>query len=157
MGAYDFQTNGFKVSGFADLYANLDGLTLKQKQQDLGPLLVAALRPMSLVAISLAPDDPLTGPPWDLKSSITVSTKQRSGRGGLRPLGKYGARAYMGPTKFGYPQAIMQEFGTVKMTATPFMRPAWDSGKEVAMKLIGEGFADAVFKSIKKRYFTIRR
>ena len=154
-GAFDFKTEGFTVEGFADLYANLDSLTLKQKQQDLGPLLKKALVPMSLVAISLAPDDPLTGPPWDLKSSITVSTRQRSGRTN-RPLGKYGARAYMGPTKFGYPQAIMQEFGTIKMVANPYMRPAWDVGKQGALQIIAAGFADAVFRSLKKRYFKLR-
>lgn len=156
MGAYDFKTTGFTVEGFADLYANLDGLTQKQKQQDLGPLLKKSLVPMSLVAIALAPDDPTTGPPWDLKSSITVSTRQKSGRGPNRALGRYGARAYMGPTKFGYPQAIMQEFGTSKMVATPYMRPAWDSGHQGALKIISDGFAEAVFASIKKRYFKIR-
>jgi hypothetical protein len=155
MGAFDFKTEGFAVSGFADLYANLDGLTQSQKARAMGPLLVKALTPMSLVAISIAPDDPLTGPPWDLKSSIRVGTKQRSGRSN-RQLGQYGARAYMGPTKFGYPQAIMDEFGTIKMSARPYMRPAWEAGKYAAFEIVKAGFADSVFKAVKKRYFTIR-
>jgi len=167
MGAFDFQTHGFNVSGFADLYANLDGLTLKQKQQDLGPLLVKALTPMSLVAISLAPDDPETPPPYDLKSSIKVGTRQRSGRRN-RAQGKYGARAYMGPTKEGYPQAMFAEFGTgerfhkdpVKsvgmMRAVPYMRPAWDAGRYGALEIIKAGFAETVFNSVKKRFFKLR-
>lgn len=153
---YDFKTTNFTVTGFAELYANLDGLTQKQKAQDLAPLLKKALTPMSLVAISIAPDDPLTGPPWDLKSSIVVSTLQRSGRGRTRALGKYGARAYMGPTKFGYPQAIFDEFGTIKMTARPYMRPAWDAGKYGALEIIKADFAEHVMRSVKKRYFKLR-
>src|ERR1051326_8526274 len=122
MADFDFKTEGFAVSGFADLYANLDGLTLRQKQQDLAPLLKKALTPMCLLAISLAPDDPITGPPWDLESSISVGTRQRSGRARRdRELGQYGARAYMGPTKFGYPQAIFQEFGRIHDVARPYM------------------------------------
>lgn len=157
MGAYDFKTEGFTVSGFAELYANLDGLTQRQKAQDMAPLLKKALTPMCLLAISIAPDDPLTGPPWDLKSSIVVSTRQRSGRARQdRALGQYGARAYMGPTKFGYPQAIMDEFGTIHMTARAYMRPAWEAGKYGALEIIKAGFADQVMRSIRKRYFTIR-
>lgn len=153
MSDFDFKTEGFAVSGFADLYENLDGLTLRQKQTDLAPLLARALVPMSQVAISLAPDDPRTGPPYDLKSSIAVGTKQRSGGArSNRKLGQYGARAYMGPTKFGYPQAIFDEFGTVNMTARAYMRPAWDSGKEGALEIISAGFAAQVMRSVKKRF-----
>lgn len=157
MGDFDFKTEGFTVSGFADLYANLDGLTQKQKAKALAPLLVKALTPMSLVAISIAPDDPTTPPPWDLKSSIKVGTKQRSGRARInRALGQYGARAYMGPTKYGYPQAIMDEFGTIKMSARPYMRPAWEAGKQGAFEIVKAGFAESVFNAVKKRYFKLR-
>jgi hypothetical protein len=157
MGDFDFKGEGFTMSGFADLYSNLDGLTEKQKAQDLSPLLKEALTPMSLVAIALAPDDPTTGPPYDLKSSIAVGTRQRSGRARQdRALGQYGARAYMGPTKFGYPQAIMDEFGTIKMVARPYLRPAWDAGKVGALEIIKAGFAARVMASVKKRYFKLR-
>lgn len=157
MADFDFKTEGFTMTGFADLYANLDGLTKAQKSAALTPLLIKCLTPMSLVAISLAPDDPLTGPPWDLKSSIAVSRRQRSGRARRdRDLGQYGARAYMGPTKFGYPQAIMDEFGTIKMSARPYMRPAWESGKYGALEILKAGFADHVFAAVKKRYFRLR-
>lgn len=151
MGAFDFKTEGFTVSGFAELYANLDGLTKRQKSTALSPLLIKALTPMSLVAIALAPDDPATGPPYDLKSSIVVSKKQRSGRArSNRQLGQYGARAYMGPTGTGYPQAVMQEFGTIKMSARPYLRPAWEAGKDGALHIIRAGFAESVFKAVKR-------
>ena len=158
MGDFDFQTTGFTIEGFADLYANLDGLTVAQKSRALSPLLVDALTPVRLVASSIAPDDLRTGAPYDLHTSISVSTKQRSGGArSNRALGQYGARAYMGPTKYGYPQAIMDEFGTIHMTARPYLRPAWDAGKEAAFEIIKAGFADHVFKAVKKRYFTLRR
>lgn len=151
MGAYDWQFEGFACQGFSQLNAMLDGLTKVQYSHGMSPVLVAALKPMSLVAISLAPDDPHTGPPWDLKSSITVSTHQRSGRArSNRPLGQYEARAYMGPTGFGYPQALMMEFGTIHDRAQPYMRPAWDTGKQGALDIIQAGFADQVFKTAKR-------
>ena len=42
-----------------------------------------------------------------------------------------------------YAVGIMNEFGTVKMSAQPFMRPAFDSGKAEAL--------DAIVKRLKQR------
>jgi HK97 gp10 family phage protein len=151
MGDFDFKTTNFTVSGFAALSKNLEGLTKQQVARGMAPILRKALKPMSMVAISLAPDDPRTGPPWDLKSSIVVSSRQRSGRAkSNRQLGQYSARAYMGPSGFGYPQAIMDEFGTIKMSARPYMRPAWEAGKQGALEIIKAGYADQVSKTVKR-------
>lgn len=140
MGDYDFKTTSFELKGFKDLYKAIDHLPEVVKKIELEPLLVKALEPMAEYAKVMAPDDPLTGPPWSLPQSIEVGTRQRSGRAKSdRALGKYDARAYMGPTKFGYPQAVMQEFGTIHMVATPYMRPAWDSEKTTALRIISEG------------------
>lgn len=148
MGDFDFKTTGFTVSGFAELEKNLDKLTQAQRSVGLSPLLVKALEPMAAAAKQLAPDDPRTGPPWDLKTSIDVSTRQRSGGARSdRALGQYEARAYMGSTKYGYPQAIMMEFGTIHDRPEPFMRPAWDSGKEGALEIVKAGYADQVFRT----------
>lgn len=137
-GDYDFKTTSFELKGFKDLYKAIDHLPETVLKKELEPILIRSLEPMKEFARVLAPDDPLTGPPWNLPTSIEVGKKQRSGRARRnRALGKYDARAYMGPTKFGYPQAIMQEFGTRNMVATPYMRPAWDSEKETALKIIG--------------------
>lgn len=151
-GDYDFKSEGFELKGFKELYRAIDHLPEVVKKIELEPLLVKALTPMMEYARVAAPDDPLTGPPWNLPTSIEVSTRQRSGRAKLdRALGKYDARAYMGPTKFGYPQALMQEFGTIHMVATPYMRPAWDSQKEVALRIIKDGLAERL-KTIAVRY-----
>lgn len=152
MGDYDFKTTNFELKGFKDLYKAIEHLPEVVKKVELEPLLVRALEPMAEYARVFAPDDPLTGPPWDLKSAIAVSTRQRSGAAKSdRALGQYDARAYMGPTKYGYPQAMMQEFGTRHMAATPYMRPAFDSEKETALRIVRNGFGDRL-RLIASRY-----
>lgn len=137
----------FKVTGFAELYKALDHLPDLAKSRGLEPLVVEALQPMAETARYLAPDDPTTGPPRDLKSSIQVSTK-RLGAKSFEKLEK--ASAFMGPTRFGYPQARMTEFGTVKMVAIPYMRPAFDADKGKAVEIIKKGFAAQVEATVRK-------
>jgi HK97 gp10 family phage protein len=137
----------FKVEGFAELDRALDHLPQVARRRGLEPLLVRALEPMKETAVYLAPDDPLTGPPWDLKSSIEVSTKRR----GVKAFERLDAAiAYMGPTRHGYPQAVFQEFGTVNMVATPYMRPAFDADKGKALEIIKKGFAAQVEAAVRK-------
>lgn len=140
-------TTGFKVSVSPSIYRTMDHLPSLAKTKALEPLVVAALQPMAETARYLAPDDPLTGPPWDLKSSIAVSTKRRGVKAHER-LSR--AAAFMGPTREGYPQAMFQEFGTVKMVATPYMRPAFDADKAKAIKIIEAGFAERVEAALQK-------
>jgi HK97 gp10 family phage protein len=152
MGDFDFKTTSFEVKGFKDLYQAIDGLPEVVKKKELEPLLVKSLEPMRDTARFLAPDDPLTGPPWNLPTSIEVSTRQRSGRAkNDRALGRFDARAYMGPTKLGYPQAIMQEFGTMHHVATPYMRPAYDEGKHRVVEIITAGLAQRL-RTIASKY-----
>jgi hypothetical protein len=151
-GDYDFKTTSFEFKGFKELYRAIDHLPEVVKKQELEPILVRALEPMAEYAKGMAPDDPLTGPPWSLPQSIMVSSRQRSGRARSdRALGKYDARAYMGPTRGGYPQAIMQEFGTINHVATPYMRPAWDSEKTHALSIISRDLGERL-KLIAQKY-----
>ena len=137
----------FKVSVSPSIYRTMDHLPSLAKTKALEPLVVEALQPMAETARHLAPDDPSTSPPYDLKSSITVSTKRR----GVKAFERLErAAAFMGPTRFGYPQAMMQEFGTVKMVATPYMRPAFDSDKGKVIQIIEKGFAVRVDAALKK-------
>lgn len=164
-GDYDFKTTSFEFKGFKELYRAIDHLPEVVKKQELEPILVRALEPMAESARLRAPNDPITGPPWDLPSSITVSTRQRTGRSKSdRALGKYDARAYMGPTKYGYPQAMFAEFGTTQryqkstepdkyvgvMSAQPYMRPAWDSEKTFALKIISRDLGERLALIAKK-------
>lgn len=137
----------FKVEGFAELYKALDHLPDLAKRKGLEPLLVRALEPMKETAVYLAPDDPKTGPPWDLKSSIKVATKRR----GVKAYERLDAAiAYMGPTREGYPQAMMQEFGTINHVATPYMRPAFEADRGKALEIIKKGFAAQVEATVAK-------
>ena len=143
MGDFDFKASSFQFSGFKEMYRAIDHLPEAVKKAELEPVLVEALEPMRDKARSLAPDDPLTGPPWNLPTSIEVSVRQRTGRSKSdRGLGRFDARTYMGPTKHGYPQAVMQEFGTRHHAAHPYMRPAWDAEKHRALEIIKSKLAD---------------
>ena len=151
MGDYDFRTEAFKFKGFKDMYRALEHLPETVIKKELEPLLVRSLTPMRDLARAIAPDDPLTGPPWSLPQSIEVRRRQRSGRARRdRALGKYNARAYMGPTSGGYPQAIMQEFGTIHMVASPYMRPAFEARKYQALDIIRDGLAKRLTLIAKK-------
>lgn len=151
MGDFDFKTTSFEFKGFKELYRAIDHLPEVVKKKELEPLLVESLTPMRDTARYLAPDDPLTGPPWNLPTSIEVGTRQRSGIAKRdRDLGRFDARAYMGPTKYGYPQAVMQEFGTIHFVARPYMRPAWDADKDKAIEIIRNGLAQRLQIIIRK-------
>lgn len=151
MGDFDFKFEGFEFKGFKEMHRAIEHLPEVVKKSELEPLLVRALEPMAEYARVMAPDDPLTGPPWSLPQSIEVSTRQRSGRARSdRALGRFDARAYFGPTKFGYPQAVMQEFGTVHMVATPYMRPAFESEKHTTLRIMREGLGERLQMIIRK-------
>lgn len=102
------------------------------------------MEPMAEEARRMAPDDPSTGNP-DLKSSIAVST--RASR--VRPS-RDSVTVYMGPTKEGYPQAIMQEFGTVHHPPQAYMRPAWDDGKDKLLDDFGQILGEEIDKTAKR-------
>jgi HK97 gp10 family phage protein len=143
----------FKGNGFADLYKSIRKLEEGVLAKELTPLLVRASEPVRVYAQTLAPDDPKSPNP-DLESGIAISTRQRSGRAKRdRQLGKYDARVFIGPFggRSAYPQAIMQEFGTVKMSAQPYMRPAYDSQKETVVRLLGISFGDHI-QAIARKY-----
>jgi hypothetical protein len=153
---FDFKTTRFEMRGFKDLMKAIDHLPEVVKKKELEPLLRLSLEPMRDTARYLAPDDPLTGPPWDLGESIEISSRQRSGPAKRdRALGQYSARAYMGPTKYGYPQAMMQEFGTLNHVATPYMRPAYEADKHKALDIIKAGLAQRLQLTAQKygKYF----
>lgn len=114
-------------------------------------MLLEAVEPVRDTAEAIAPDDIKTGVP-DLHRSIEKSTRQRSGRAKHdRKLGKFAARVFVGPTKYGYPQALMMEFGTYKDYPQPYMRPAFDAQKQIVVKILGIRFGDHI-TAIAKKY-----
>jgi hypothetical protein len=165
MSDYDFKTTSFQFKGFKELYKAIDHLPEVVLKKELEPLLERSLLPMMEYAKIMAPNDPLTNAPYSLPESIMVSSRQRSGPARSdRALGRFDARAYMGPTKGGYPQAMFAEFGTTQrawkepgpvkdtglMRATPYMRPAYDSEKHTALKIISEGLGERLHMIARK-------
>lgn len=150
-GDFDFRTTGFEFKGFREMYRALEYLPDTVIKKELEPILVKSLIPMRNLARAIAPDDPLTGPPWSLPQSIEVRRRQRSGGARRdRVLGKYNARAYMGPTRGGYPQAVFQEFGTINMRASPYMRPSFETKKYQALEIIRSSLAKRLTLIAKK-------
>ena len=169
-----------KVSGLRELNAALRQLPLATQKRVLRRAATAALEPMAQTARDLAPDDLVTPAP-DLKTSIAVSSKQKSGRQLRRTKeGPASVIVYMGPTKDGYPEAIMSEFGSgphvIKpkaggklafgangdfiVTASPvhhpgnaphpFMRPAFDQHKVEAIASVGREVGGEIMKAAKR-------
>lgn len=100
-----------------------------------------------------APDDPLTGAPHDLKQSIAMSSRQKSGRATrYRKESPTEVVVHIGPTKEGYPQAVMQEFGTKHHRAQPYIRKAWDSqGGQTALRRILSALREEIWKSVRRQ------
>lgn len=102
--------------------------------------LKAAAKPIDDMASSLAPVE--TG---KLQISVITGTVLTSRqRGSAYKAGKLGvAEVHVGTA---LSRGLFQEFGTVKMGAHPFMRPAWDANKQRAEEII----ASQLWVEIKK-------
>jgi hypothetical protein len=100
-----------QVLGLKELEASMAEMTKATGRNVLRRVARQALEPMKAEAVSLAPDDPTTHAPRDLKTSIAISEKQKSGRFGGLTQRTSTVTMYMGPTGGGYPQAMIAEFG----------------------------------------------
>lgn len=127
-----------KVEGLRDLDRALGQLKESTAKGVLRRVGIAALQPMAATARALAPDDPRTNAPKDLRASIKVSTSQKSGRQISFTLdGPSTVQVFMGPTKGGYPEAIIQEFGAAphiiqRKSGAPMTWPATEGGAQGA-------------------------
>lgn len=111
-----------------------------------------AAEPMRDLAARLAPDDPATHTP-DLHTSFAIGNRSKGGRGGFRREGPREVAIYIGPTREGYPQAIMMEFGTFKDRAQPSLGPAWEQEQRPML----ERFAVLQGQELDKTIARIRR
>jgi HK97 gp10 family phage protein len=107
------------------------------------------LKPVADRARDYAPKDQ-----GELKDSIEVSSRQKSGRQTRRTSeSKSDVNVYVGPTSKGYPQAMMQEIGTKFHPPHPYLRPAWDAEKHGVL----EGIKDDLWAEIKKAVVRLAR
>lgn len=145
------------VHGLKDLERVLLELPRSTAKGTVRRAMTKAATPMRDLMASLAPDDP-SSPPLDLHTSIAVSSKQKGGRQiSLTRAAANEVVIYIGPTSEGYPQAIMQEFGTIHHPAQPFARPAWEQGNVDMLTrfsvLIGQEIDKTVARVRKRRGF----
>jgi hypothetical protein len=108
------------------------------------------LEPMRETAKASAPVDA-----GDLRDSIIVGTRQGSpGQRRKRFENKAAVEVYMGPSADGYPQAVPQEFGSIKNQAHGYMRKAWDEHNPSLLTNLASdlgGAVDAAAKRLAKR------
>lgn len=138
-----------RVDGLREIDAAIGELGKATGRNVLRRVAVERLQPMAEEARRLAPDDPKTGGN-DLRRSIDVSTKSAGYAARINRNGKSEAEAHMGPAGHGGtkapPQGSLQEFGTVTNPPQPFMRPAFDAGKQKML----DGIKDDLWAEIKK-------
>lgn len=123
-----------KVEGLREIDAALGELGKVTGRSVLRRVGRMRLQPMAEEMRRLAPVDQT-----DLRDSIAVSTKRPR-----RHKKQSDVEVFAGPGR--HPQAHLQEFGTVNHGPQPFVRPAWDGGKE---KLL-DGIKDDLWSEISK-------
>jgi HK97 gp10 family phage protein len=156
----------FEMQGLKELEASLAELGKATARNVMTRALIKSAEPIKQAAISYAPRDQ-----GNLAESITVSVKTaaRSGKKAFSEAMKKGAsraeagaaartankgakgkdsfsQIFIGPTRDGY-YGMFNEFGTKKMAAQPFMRPAFDAGANQALATIKDNLVIEIEKA----------
>lgn len=135
------------IDGLSDLDKALGELPKSTGKAVLRRVLRKAGQPMAVHAEQAAPK--LTGA---LKTSIGVGTKLTRRQARLHRKmfkdDKASAEVFVGAG--GLPQAVQSEFGNEHQEAQPFMRPAWDSGKDQALETIRSELGGEIMKAVKR-------
>jgi HK97 gp10 family phage protein len=123
-----------RLEGFRELEAALNELPKSTAKNVLRRVAKGALQPMAEKARSFAPFDQ-----GDLRASIQVSERRTKRVARINRFDKNtGIQMAMGPVsgKAVLNYATFVEFGTVDSRPQPFLRPAWDGGKEAALDYV---------------------
>lgn len=121
-----------EVSGLSELQDALRQLPDTTAKNVLRRTMKDVLQPIADAAARMAPVDD-----GALRQGIHVGTKlSRKQKSRHRKFDSDDVEMFAGSAPL--PQAHLQEFGTSTNAAQPFMRPAWDSGKEQMMQQIKE-------------------
>jgi HK97 gp10 family phage protein len=132
-----------KITGGAELVAMLQTLPTKVRRGTLYDLLRVAGEPMRARMGELAPRRP---PEPDLADHIVMSPAVKIGRiegGRGRARTETEAAIAVGPSgQFFY--GIFLEYGTVHMSAQPFMRPAFDATQDEVLARLWMGMWDVI-------------
>jgi len=116
------------ITGAKELEAALRALPKATAKSVLRNALKNAAAPTVAAAERMAP----IGPTGDLSNSITVKAQLKKTQQGSSKVGD--VEMYVGATTPTGAHAHLIEFGTSKMSAKPFMRPAWESTKRAVLR-----------------------
>lgn len=144
-------TLGLGVTGGPALAAQLRTLGAAVRKKALIGVLKAAAVPIQGRAAELAPLDPRGA--VHIKESIQVSVATQIGSmagGQWNAADEYQAAVAIGPARHTF-YGLYLEYGTVKMAAKPFLRPAFDYGSDRALTLIREGLWSLLEDATAKR------
>lgn len=140
-----------RLEGFRELENALTKLPKVTGRNALRRVARGALEPMADTAKGLAPVAVVDG--GDLRASIAVSERrtrrvQKSGRFDR----KTGLEMAMGPASGGgvLNYATFVEYGTADTSPQPYMRPAWDGGKDKALEYVKDNLAEEILKAAKR-------
>jgi HK97 gp10 family phage protein len=131
-----------RVEGLSELNHALTELPKALGKTTLGRALKRAGEPIADAAAAMAPRK--TG---RLAESMRVGTTISKRLRGRAPK-ESKVEAYVGPRGDKGPHyAIVQEFGSYKMRAHPYLRPAWDNGKAAALTSISKTLGEEIEKT----------
>lgn len=128
-----------KVDGFKEIKKALDVLGKAATDSVLRSALRKAGRPVADTAALLAPKR--TG---GLASSIDIRTTLTSRQKRFSPKQKGEVELFVGPSHPTGAHGHLLEFGTSRMPAKPFLRPAWDTHKESVLKVLEKEIWNAI-------------
>jgi HK97 gp10 family phage protein len=118
----------FKLKGADKLLAALKDLEPKLAKGVLSKAMRAGAKPILETAKAMAPVD--TG---DLRRSLKIRAIKRNRKGRVGVVISTDKGFFKGDTFY----AAFHEFGTSRMPARPFIRPAFDAHKVSSVKIIG--------------------
>jgi len=126
----------FEIRGTRELKRTLNNLADQVSRRAIRGALTAGAKPIRKSA----------------RANVRVRTKELRKNIKTRSA-KFGTGSVVvlvGPTGLPKSRAHFEEFGTIKEAAHPFMRPAWDSQKEIALRIITREMETRVLKIAKK-------
>lgn len=134
-----------KIEGLKELQDALRELPKSTGKNVMRRVLLARAEPVAEAARQLVPIDK-----GNLQASINVSTRlTRRQRGRHRKVHRDDVEVFVGPGS--NPAGHLQEFGTSRHPAQPFMRPAWDRAKDAVLEGIKEDMWAEIEKVVQRR------
>ena len=134
----------FQIRGLPELIHKFDTIESKFRTKYIRQAIRKGAKPINAEAKSLVPVNS-----GRLKKSIKTRSLKRSRKTiGVNIKTSCSDNMFTGEVFYGG----MVEFGTERMAAQPFMRPAFDNKKRVAERIIIRDLKDVLFREATKKY-----